>query len=141
MTCEIIELWKQPRPFWKAKTFYFPHITSAISYILKLFGIRGDNLCEKNRKIQKVSFGPIFLHWRGKQVKLSHHSIQQYQWHQVTYSCKTTWKYNIWWLPGQFYTHNVLPFSEWTTLYPGDLKNMNIWCDFTWLLLEFSILI
>ena len=30
--------------------------------ILKLFSIGGDNLCEKSEKIQKVSFGPIFLH-------------------------------------------------------------------------------
>ena len=96
----------------------------------------------KSEKIQKVSFGPIFLHWRkktgGKYLTTQYNNISGTRY---TYSRRKTWKYNIWWLPGQFYTHIMYCRSQSELRYPRDLKNMNIWCDFTWLLLEFSILI
>ena len=113
ITSEIIELWKQPRPFWKAKTFYFPNITSTISYVLKLFSIGGDNLCEKSEKIKKSQFWTYISTLKkktgGKYLNTQYNNISGTRY---TYSRRKTWKYNIWWLPVQFYTHIMYRRSQ-----------------------------
>ena len=86
--------------------FEKPRPSSTISYILKVFSIGGDNLCDKKLKNTKSLFWPYISTLKkktdGKYLTTQYNNIND---SRYTYSRRKTWKYNIWWSPGQFYTH------------------------------------
>ena len=80
---------------------------------MKLFSIGGDNLCEKSEKNTKSQFWAYISTLKkktgGKYLTTQYNNISDTRY---MYSRRKIWKYKIWWLPGQFYTHIMFCCSQ-----------------------------